>query len=38
MKHNQNGGTLLFLMLFSKGQRGKKIDKTFFVSEGVQNR
>ena len=37
MKHNKNADTLLFLLLFSKSQREKNIEKTFFVSAGAGN-
>ena len=38
MKHNENADTLLFLLLFTKSQRGKNIEKTFFVSTGAQKK
>ena len=34
MKYNKNADTLLFLLLFSTGQREKNIEKTF-VSAGT---
>ena len=38
MKYNKNADTLLFLLLFTTGQREKNIEKTLFVSAGVQKR
>ena len=39
MKHNKNADTFLFLLLFTKSQREKKIlKKTYFVSAGAQKR
>ena len=38
MKHNKNADTLLFLLLFTKSQREKKIEKTFLASAGAQKR
>ena len=38
MKYNKNADTLLFLLLFTKGQREKNIEKTLFVSAGAQKR
>ena len=37
MKHNKNVDTLLFLLLFTMGQREKNIENTF-VSAGAQRR
>ena len=36
MKHKKNTNTLLFLPSFTKGQRGKNTERTFFVSAGAQ--
>ena len=38
MKHNKkkNAETLLFLLSFTKTQREKNIERTFFVSAGAQ--
>ena len=36
MKYNINTDTLLFLMLFTKRQHEKNIEKTLFVSAGTQ--
>ena len=36
MEHNKKVGTLLFLLSFTKCQREKYIERTFFVSAGVQ--
>ena len=36
MKSNKNADTLLFLVLFTTGQRDKNIEKTSFVSVGAQ--
>ena len=36
MKHNKNADTLLFLLSFTKFQREKNIEGTFFVSAGAQ--
>ena len=36
MKHNNNAETLLFLLLFTKSERKKNIQITFFVSAGTQ--
>ena len=36
MKHNKNTDTLLFLPSFTKSQREKNINRTFFVSAGAQ--
>ena len=36
MKHNNNVETLLFLLLFTKSERKKNIQITFFVSAGTQ--
>ena len=40
MKYNKNADTLLFLSLFTTGQREKKygIEKKLFVSAGAQKR
>ena len=38
MKHNKIAGILLFLLLFTKSQREKKIKKTFLASAGAQKR
>ena len=38
MKHNKNADTLLFLLLFIKSQRKKKIAKTFLASAGPQKK
>ena len=40
MKHNKNGDTLLFLLLFPKSQREKKkvFEKKFLASAGAQKR
>ena len=38
MKHNKNADTLLFLLLFTKSQRKKKIEKTFLASAGAQKK
>ena len=38
MKYNKNAGTVLFLLLFTTGQREKNIEKTLSVSAGVQKR
>ena len=35
-KLNKNANTLLFLLLFTKSQREKNIEKTFFVSAVIQ--
>ena len=36
MKYNKNADTLLFLLLFTTGQREKDIEKILFVSAGPQ--
>ena len=36
MMHNKNADTLLFLLSFTKSQRKKNIEKSFFVSAGAQ--
>ena len=36
MKHNKNADTLLFLLSFTKCQREKNIERTFFVSPGAK--
>ena len=38
MEHNKNKNaeTPLFLLSFTKSQRGKNIERTFFVSAGAQ--
>ena len=36
MKQNKNADTLLFLLPFTKFQREKNIEGTFFVSAGAQ--
>ena len=36
MKHNKNADTLLFLLTFTKSQREKNIERTFFVSADAQ--
>ena len=38
MNYDKNAGTLLFLLLFTTGQRGKNIEKTLFPSAGAQKR
>ena len=38
MKHNKNADTLLFLLLLTKSQRKKKIEKTFLASAGAQKK
>ena len=38
MKHKKNAGNLLFLLLFTKTQREKNIEKTFGESAGAQKR
>ena len=38
MKYNKNANTLLFLLLFTKDQPERNIDKTLFVSAGAQKR
>ena len=38
MKYNKNADNLLFLLLFTTGQREKNIEKTLFVSAGAQKR
>ena len=38
MKYNKNADTLLFLLLFTKSQREKNIQKTLFVSAGARKR
>ena len=38
MKHNKNPNTLLFLLSFTKWQRKKNIERTFFVRAGTQKR
>ena len=38
MKNNTNADTLLFLLLFTTGQRKKNIEKALFVSAGAQKR
>ena len=38
MMYNKNADTLLFLLLFTTGQRGKNIENTLFVSAGAQER
>ena len=38
MKHNKFADTLSFLPLFTKSQRKKKIEKTFYASTGAQKR
>ena len=38
MKYTKNADTLLFLQLFTTGQREKIIEKTLFVSAGAQKR
>ena len=38
MKHNKNVYTLLLLLLFTKSQREKKMEKTFLASAGAQKR
>ena len=35
-KYNKNADTLLFLLLFTTGQRERNIKKTLFVSAGAQ--
>ena len=36
MKYNKNADTFLFLLLFAMGQCENNIEKTLFVSAGVQ--
>ena len=36
MKYNKNADTFLFLLLFAMGQSENNIEKTLFVSAGVQ--
>ena len=36
MKYNKNVHTLLFLLLFTTGQREKNIEKIIFVNAGSQ--
>ena len=36
MKYNKNADTFLLLLLFAMDQREKNIEKTLFVSAGVQ--
>ena len=38
MKNNKNADILLFLLLFTTGQREKNIEKTLFVSAGAHKR
>ena len=38
MKYNKNADNVLFLLLFTTGQREKHIEKTLFVSAGAQKR
>ena len=38
MRYNKNADTLLFLLLFTTGQREKNIEETLFVSVGAQKR
>ena len=38
MKHNNDADTLLFLLLFTKSKREKRIEKTFLASAGTQKR
>ena len=38
MKPSKNANTLLLLLLITKSQREKLIEKTFFVGAGVQKR
>ena len=38
MKPSKNANTLLLLLLITKSQREKHIEKTFFVGAGVQKR
>ena len=38
MKYNKNADTLLFLLLFTTGQREKNIEKILFVSACAQKR
>ena len=38
MKRNKNADTPLFLLLFTKSQREKKIEKKFLASAGTQKR
>ena len=35
MAHNKNADTLLFLLSFTKNQREKNSERTFFVSAGA---
>ena len=36
MEHNKNADTFCFLLPFTKCQREKNIERTFFVSAGAQ--
>ena len=36
MKYNKNADTLLFLLLFTTGEREKNIEKTLLVEAGAQ--
>ena len=38
MKYKKNADIVLFLLLFTTGQREKNIEKTLSVSAGVQKR
>ena len=38
MRYNKNADTLLFLLLFTTGQREKNTDKILFVSADAQKR
>ena len=37
VEHDKNADTILFLLLFTTGQREKIIEKTFIVSTGAQD-
>ena len=38
LKYNKNADILLFLLLFTTGQREKNIEKTLLVGAGAQKR
>ena len=38
MKHNKNADIFLFVLLFTKSQREKKLEKPFLASAGAQKR
>ena len=37
LEHNKNANTILFILLFTTGQREKIIEKTFVVSTSAQD-